>query len=120
MQLLRPTHPYVWTAEGWLYVATVVDLFSRRVVGWSMKAEMNVYNSSRMQRRSFRTRCGKRPAPELAGGACRPIAERRCSDPGCAGANRAGGSSLVRRHSGSFTGTTALDDLYLLARFKLS
>lgn len=42
MQLLRPTHPYVWTAEGWLYVATVVDLFSRRVVGWSMKAEMNV------------------------------------------------------------------------------
>ncbi len=31
---------YVWTAEGWLYVAAVVDLFSRRVVGWSMKAEM--------------------------------------------------------------------------------
>jgi len=31
---------YVWTAEGWLYVATVIDLFSRRVVGWSMKAEM--------------------------------------------------------------------------------
>jgi putative transposase len=31
---------YIWTAEGWLYVAAVVDLFSRRVVGWSMKAEM--------------------------------------------------------------------------------
>jgi putative transposase len=31
---------YVWTAEGWLYVAAVVDLFSRRVVGWSMSAEM--------------------------------------------------------------------------------
>ncbi|MFO1148049.1 MAG: IS3 family transposase [Alsobacter sp.] len=31
---------YVWTAEGWLYVAAVIDLFSRRVVGWSMKAEM--------------------------------------------------------------------------------
>jgi putative transposase len=29
---------YVWTAEGWLYVAAVVDLFSRRVVGWSMNA----------------------------------------------------------------------------------
>jgi putative transposase len=29
----------VWTAEGWLYVAAVLDLFSRRVVGWSMKAE---------------------------------------------------------------------------------
>ena len=31
---------YVWTAEGWLYVAVVLDLFSRRLVGWSMKAEM--------------------------------------------------------------------------------
>lgn len=26
---------YVWTAEGWLYVAAVIDLYSRRVVGWS-------------------------------------------------------------------------------------
>src|SRR4030088_2809649 len=31
---------YVWTAEGCLYVAAVVDLFSRRVVGWSMNAAM--------------------------------------------------------------------------------
>jgi len=31
---------YLWTAEGWLYVAAVVDLFSRRVVGWSMSATM--------------------------------------------------------------------------------
>jgi putative transposase len=31
---------YVWTAEGWLYVAAVLDLFSRRVVGWSMSATM--------------------------------------------------------------------------------
>lgn len=30
---------YIWTAAGWLYVAAVLDLFSRRVVGWSMKAE---------------------------------------------------------------------------------
>lgn len=28
---------YVPTAEGWLYLAAVLDLFSRRVVGWSMK-----------------------------------------------------------------------------------
>jgi len=26
---------YVWTREGWLYVAAILDLFSRRVVGWS-------------------------------------------------------------------------------------
>lgn len=31
---------YIWTAEGWLYVAAVIDLFSRRVVGWSMRAAM--------------------------------------------------------------------------------
>jgi putative transposase len=31
---------YIWTAEGWLYLAAVLDLFSRRVVGWSMKEEM--------------------------------------------------------------------------------
>jgi putative transposase len=30
----------VWTAEGWLLVAVVRDLFSRRVVGWSMQADM--------------------------------------------------------------------------------
>ncbi len=30
---------YVWTAEGWLYVAAAVDSFSRRVVGWSMSAD---------------------------------------------------------------------------------
>lgn len=31
---------YIWTAQGWLYVAAVIDLFSRRVVGWSMQASM--------------------------------------------------------------------------------
>jgi putative transposase len=32
---------YIWTAEGWLYVAAVLDLFSRRVVGWSMSPTMS-------------------------------------------------------------------------------
>lgn len=27
---------YIWTTEGWLYLAIVLDLFSRQVVGWSM------------------------------------------------------------------------------------
>jgi putative transposase len=31
---------YLWTAEGWLYVAVVLDLYSRRVVGWSMQDSM--------------------------------------------------------------------------------
>ena len=31
---------YLWTREGWLFVAAVLDLFSRRVVGWAMHADM--------------------------------------------------------------------------------
>lgn len=31
---------YIWTAEGWLYVAAVLDLYSRRIVGWSMQHSM--------------------------------------------------------------------------------
>ena len=31
---------YIWTSEGWLFVAVVLDLFARRVVGWSMHATM--------------------------------------------------------------------------------
>ncbi len=31
---------YIWTQEGWLYLAVVLDLFSRRVVGWSMGSRM--------------------------------------------------------------------------------
>ncbi len=31
---------YLWTAEGWLYLAVVIDLFNREVVGWSMKPRM--------------------------------------------------------------------------------
>jgi putative transposase len=31
---------YIRTHEGWLYLAVVLDLFSRQVVGWSMKSRM--------------------------------------------------------------------------------
>lgn len=31
---------YLWTNEGWLYLAVVIDLFSRKVVGWSMSERM--------------------------------------------------------------------------------
>jgi putative transposase len=26
---------YIWTTEGWLYLATILDLFSRKVIGWA-------------------------------------------------------------------------------------
>jgi transposase InsO family protein len=31
---------YIWTAEGWLYLAIVMDLYSRTIVGWSMAERM--------------------------------------------------------------------------------
>lgn len=31
---------YIWTAQGWLYVAVVSDLYSGRIVGWSMQDSM--------------------------------------------------------------------------------
>ncbi|SCZ84145.1 Integrase, catalytic region (fragment) [Nitrosomonas mobilis] len=42
----RPDQVYVcditciWTQEGWLYLAVVIDLFSKKVVGWSMSSRM--------------------------------------------------------------------------------
>ena len=33
---------YISTGEGWLYLATVIDLYSRKVVGWSMSDNMKV------------------------------------------------------------------------------
>jgi putative transposase len=31
---------YIATAEGWLFLAVVLDLFSRRIVGWSLREQM--------------------------------------------------------------------------------
>ena len=40
VQLPRPTQPYVSTWQGWLYVAFVVDVFARRIVGWRVSSSM--------------------------------------------------------------------------------
>ena len=31
---------YIWTAAGWLYLVVVIDLYSRRIVGWAMNARV--------------------------------------------------------------------------------
>ncbi len=37
----RPTHPYVSTWQGWLYVAFVIDVYARRIVGWRVSSSMH-------------------------------------------------------------------------------
>jgi len=32
---------YIWTSEGWLYLAGIVDLYSRQVVGWAMSSRID-------------------------------------------------------------------------------
>jgi len=32
---------YLWTKEGWLYLATVMDLYSRKIIGWSVSNRIN-------------------------------------------------------------------------------
>lgn len=53
---------YVWTAEGWLYLAIVIDLFSRIVVGWSMSTRITDDLTLSAVRMGFRKR---RPAAGL-------------------------------------------------------
>jgi len=32
---------YIWTLEGWLYLGVILDLFSHRIVGWSMSERID-------------------------------------------------------------------------------
>ena len=32
---------FIWTGQGWLYLAVVMDLYSRRIIGWSMSRRIN-------------------------------------------------------------------------------
>ncbi|PSJ15993.1 hypothetical protein C7H79_16010 [Nitrosomonas supralitoralis] len=34
---------YVWTPHGWLYMAIVMDLFSRQIVGWAIADHMRTF-----------------------------------------------------------------------------
>jgi len=51
---------YLWTPQGWLYLAVIIDLFSRRVVGWSMseridrKLALDALRMALAQRRPYR------------------------------------------------------------------
>lgn len=48
---------YIWTRQGWLYLSTVIDLYSRRVVGWSLgdritrQLVINAFNNALVMRK---------------------------------------------------------------------
>lgn len=48
---------YIWTQEGWLYLAVFIDLFSRRVVGWSMSSRMKARMVTDALRMAMWRRC---------------------------------------------------------------
>ena len=53
---------YLRTADGWVFLAAIVDLFSRRVVGWSMAEQMDVALPLAALRQAIATR---KPSPGL-------------------------------------------------------
>lgn len=53
---------YIWTDEGWMYLATTMDLFSRKIVGWAMDDHMRTDLVTRALQMAIEKR---RPAPGL-------------------------------------------------------
>jgi|TARA_R110000868_G_scaffold260071_1_gene518325 transposase InsO family protein len=53
---------YVWTHEGWMYLATIIDVFSRRVVGWAMRSYLSRQLAMEALSRAIELR---RPKPGL-------------------------------------------------------
>ena len=53
---------YIWTAEGWLYLAIVLDLFSRRIVGWATSDRLKRDLAVEALRRAL---VARNPAPGL-------------------------------------------------------
>jgi transposase InsO family protein len=57
---------YIPTGEGWLYLAVVLDLFSRKVVGWAMDTQMTADLPLRALRMALHSR---QPPPATTGNA---------------------------------------------------
>ena len=60
---------YLWTDEGWLYLAIVLDLFNREVVGWSLKPRMTTdIVTDALTMAWFRRKPAAGPDPSLGSG----------------------------------------------------
>ncbi len=70
-QVAAPTRPdrawvaditYIWTLTGWVYLAAVMDLYSRRIVGWTLGESLE---ASLVKRALQQALAARRPAPGL-------------------------------------------------------
>jgi putative transposase len=70
-QLPGPTQPnqiwvsditYIWTAAGWLYLAAIMDLFSRKILGWSLGKHLD---ASLVKQALSQALASRPPAPGL-------------------------------------------------------
>ena len=50
---------YIWTEEGWLYLAIVMDVFSRQIIGWAMSERM----TKELVLDAIRQACSRRNPP---------------------------------------------------------
>jgi putative transposase len=48
---------YVWTAQGWLYVAIIMDAWSRRIVGWAWSVSLEADFAVRALEMALKNRC---------------------------------------------------------------
>jgi transposase InsO family protein len=53
---------YIWTLQGWIYLAVVIDLYSRRIIGWNMDKHMTTALATRALTMAINLRS---PAPGL-------------------------------------------------------
>lgn len=51
---------YLWTQEGWIYIAAVLDLFSRRIIGWAIESHMKTTLISEALKMALGRRCPKK------------------------------------------------------------
>ncbi len=118
---------YVWTRQGWLYLSVVLDLFSRRIVGWAMqpslekKLVLDALEMALVQRRPsagllHHSDRGSQYASRdfqqrltRAGIVCSMSRRDNCAcKPACAGTMPWWKASFPRSSANSFTGSSTL------------
>jgi len=89
---------YVWTWEGWRYLASVIDLGSRRVVGWAMADHLRAEVVCEVLRMAIKPR---RPVPGLIFHSDRGSQYTSARSPGCRPGTASGRAGRGRGSAGT-------------------